>query len=183
MLLSIFEVYNNILQINKRLEVMRIVQENVRNITEQIATDIREKGIDFNYYTSTTEGNNYTGSGNTLLAIYGNEQYFAMKENTTGTIEQCKDVDLQNPLTHCYIGRKSGSTYKYLSDKRVRVENIRFFLSGNPSNTLTNESQEWKATIILTLRIENTAGVSSEIAKSSQMTIQTTISEKAYKKE
>lgn len=42
-LLSVFEIYNNILQINKRLEVMRIVQENVRNITEQIASDVREK--------------------------------------------------------------------------------------------------------------------------------------------
>lgn len=42
-LLSVFEIYNNILQINKRLEVMRIVQENIRNITEQIAGDVREK--------------------------------------------------------------------------------------------------------------------------------------------
>lgn len=42
-LLSVFEIYNNILQVNKRLEVMRVVQENVRNITEQIASDIREK--------------------------------------------------------------------------------------------------------------------------------------------
>lgn len=42
-LLSVFEIYSNILQINKRLEVMRIVQENIRNITEQIAGDVREK--------------------------------------------------------------------------------------------------------------------------------------------
>ncbi|NCP76635.1 prepilin-type N-terminal cleavage/methylation domain-containing protein [bacterium] len=42
-MLAVFEIYSNILQINKRLEVMRTIQENVRNITEQIASDIREK--------------------------------------------------------------------------------------------------------------------------------------------
>ena len=70
-LLSVFDIYSNILSVNKRLEVMRIVQENVRNITEQIAVDIREKGIDFSYYdgTSTEKTNNYSGSGNFILAI------------------------------------------------------------------------------------------------------------------
>lgn len=42
-MLSVFTIYSNIIQINKRLEVMRVVQENVRNITEQMASDIREK--------------------------------------------------------------------------------------------------------------------------------------------
>jgi prepilin-type N-terminal cleavage/methylation domain-containing protein len=42
-LLSVFMIYSNIIQTNKQLEVMRVVQENVRNITEQVASDIREK--------------------------------------------------------------------------------------------------------------------------------------------
>lgn len=42
-MLSVFTIYSNIIQINKRLEVMRVVQENIRNITEQMASDIREK--------------------------------------------------------------------------------------------------------------------------------------------
>lgn len=42
-MLSVFMVYSNLIQINKRLEAMRILQENIRNITEQMASDIREK--------------------------------------------------------------------------------------------------------------------------------------------
>lgn len=49
-MLSVFMIYSNILQINKRLEAMRMVQEDIRNITEQIASDVRESGIDFGYY-------------------------------------------------------------------------------------------------------------------------------------
>ncbi len=42
-LLSIFMIYSNLIQVNRRLEVIRIVQENIRNVTEQMASDIREK--------------------------------------------------------------------------------------------------------------------------------------------
>ena len=70
-MLSVFMIYSNILQVNKRLEIMRTVQENIRNITEQIASDVREKGIDLSYYDRSTflKTNDYTGSGNLLLAI------------------------------------------------------------------------------------------------------------------
>jgi hypothetical protein len=53
-MLSVFEVYSNLIRINKQLEAIMILQENIRNITEQIAADIREKGIDFSYYDSST---------------------------------------------------------------------------------------------------------------------------------
>lgn len=159
-LLSVFDIYSNILQINKRLEVMRIVQENVRNITEEIAADIREKGIDFNYYDGTEIGktNDYSGSGNTILAIRGGDKYYPMRANTIGTIVQCSDEDEKNPQIHCYIGRedKNGNR-KAISDKRVRIENARFFLSGNTGEDITNQGQEGKATIVLSLGIENTA--------------------------
>jgi len=42
-MLSVFVIYSNFIQVNRRLEGMRIVQENIRNITEKIATDVREK--------------------------------------------------------------------------------------------------------------------------------------------
>lgn len=70
-MLSVFVIYSNLIQVNRRLEDMRIVQENIRNITEKIATDVREKGIDFSYYNgeNAEKTNKYTGSGNSILAI------------------------------------------------------------------------------------------------------------------
>ncbi len=185
-LLSVFDIYSNILSVNKRLEVMRIVQENVRNITEQIAVDIREKGIDFSYYdgSSNEKTNNYSGSGNSILAIRGWDKYYPMKADTLGSIVRCSDEDEKNPKIHCYIGKEDTvGNRKAISDKRVRIENIRFFISGDRGETITNQGVEWKATIVLGLGIENTAWVSMEIAKSTHMSIETTISEKVYKKD
>lgn len=82
-MLSVFMIYSNILQINKRLEVMRMVQEDIRNITEQIASDIRESGIDFNYYdnSSTLKTNDYSGNGNRVLATRSGNRYYLMKDS------------------------------------------------------------------------------------------------------
>jgi len=184
-MLSVFEIYSNILQINKRLEVMRTVQENVRNITEQIASDIREKWIDFAYYDwfSPEKTNNYTGNGNILLAIKWGDKYYPMKDSISGPI-LCSEMDQKDMKIHCYIGKENSSGIrKAISNESVRIENIRFFLSGNTGeSSVTNLSQEWKATIVFSLGIENKVGVSSEIAKNTHMSIETTISEKVYKK-
>jgi prepilin-type N-terminal cleavage/methylation domain-containing protein len=63
-MLSIFFVYSNIITVNKKLELYRILQENSRKITETIAKDIREKGINFDYYdnSQTYKTLDYTGS-------------------------------------------------------------------------------------------------------------------------
>lgn len=183
-MLSVFMVYSNLIQINKRLEAMRIIQENIRNITEQMASDIREKWIDFSFYNGSPwhESNNYTGSGNTVLAIKWGNKYYAMTKNNLGTIVQCDTTDIKNPLIHCYIGKEDNlNQRKAISDDRVRIENLHFFLSGNTGESLTNLSQEWKATITLSLGIENKVWMSSEIVKSTHMLIETTISEKVYK--
>lgn len=42
----------------------------------------------------------------------------------------CAESEKNNPNIHCYIGKEdSTGTRKALSDDRVRIENIRFFLS------------------------------------------------------
>lgn len=124
---------------------MRIVQENVRNITEQIATDIREKGIDFSYYdgSSNEKTNNYSGSGNFILAIRGGDKYYPMKEDVIGTIVRCSDEDEKNPRVHCYIGKEDiAGNRKAISDTRVRIENVRFFISGDTGEGITNQGSE-----------------------------------------
>ncbi|NCP76636.1 hypothetical protein GW830_00615 [bacterium] len=106
-----------------------------------------------------------------------------MKDSVSGPI-LCSETDQKDMKIHCYIGKEDISgNRKAVSDDRVRIENIRFFLSGNTGeSSVTNLSQEGKVTIVLSLGIENKAGVSSEIAKNSHMSIETTISEKVYKK-
>ena len=49
-MVAVFEVYANIISLNKRLELDRLLQENSRLITETVAKDVRSSGMDFSYY-------------------------------------------------------------------------------------------------------------------------------------
>lgn len=105
-----------------------------------------------------------------------------MKVTPIGTIVQCTEADEQDPGIHCYIGKEDRmGLRKAISDKRVRIENIRFFLSGNTGEGITNQEHEGKVTLVLSLGIENTAGVTSGMTNNAHMETQTTISEKIYK--
>lgn len=66
-----------------------------------------------------------------------------MKDDTSGLPVICNETAQKNPLIHCYIGKEDAAgNRKAVSDERVRIENIRFFLSGNPNTSITNLSQE-----------------------------------------
>lgn len=53
-LISVFEVYSNIIVMTKRLELSRGLQQNARTIVETIAKDVREGGIAFECYDPST---------------------------------------------------------------------------------------------------------------------------------
>ncbi|EKE26320.1 MAG: hypothetical protein ACD_4C00337G0008 [uncultured bacterium (gcode 4)] len=172
-MLSVFVIYWNIVNANKRLELIRVLQENSRNITENIAKDIREKWIDYNYYSS-FQALNYS-SWNTLLAIK-NWDVYCLIENT-GYCDVDNSCDTDNS---CYLWKLN---WKKISDGRVWVKNIKFYISWKPNDTnITNKDAEWKATVAFELGIAPGRWISSSLAKEIKMNIQTTISEKIYKK-
>lgn len=83
-MISIFGIYVNIVSTNKKLELTRTLQDNVRLITETVAADVRERGIDFAAYSAMAAagyGLDYTGSGNAILAVKGGTEYFAVNES------------------------------------------------------------------------------------------------------
>ena len=101
-MVSVFEVYSNILSLNKKLELDRILQENSRLITETVAKDIRSNGVDFGYYAESGLG--YSGSGVSVLQISGGPKYFLMQETISGEITNCANpVDLAHP---CFFGKE-----------------------------------------------------------------------------
>ena len=63
--------------------------------------------MDYYDNSSIERTNQYDGDGNLVLAIRGGAKYYAMKTPITGGDPVlCNVVDLQNPLLHCYIGKK-----------------------------------------------------------------------------
>jgi hypothetical protein len=66
-----------------------------------------------------------------------------MKNDTSGPPVICNEADQNNPLIHCFVGKEDSlGNRKAISDERVRIENIHFFLSGTPTTSITNLSQE-----------------------------------------
>lgn len=165
-MLSIFTIYFNIINANKKLELTRILQENSRNITENIAKDIREKGIDYVYH------RNYDPIDyswwNAILAIKNSwGVYCLINKNTPNSCDNssCTWSNLKN----CYFGKRG---WNAISDERVMINKLRFFISWN-GDDITNEWNEWKVTVIFEL---------SDLSKSTKFSVETTISEKVYKK-
>jgi prepilin-type N-terminal cleavage/methylation domain-containing protein len=106
-MVSIFAIYVNIVSTNKKLELTRALQDNVRLITETIAADVRERGIDFASYSSMGAagyGLDYAGAGNAILAVKGGTQYFAINES--GTI--CTAAELAAANAKCSFGKREG---------------------------------------------------------------------------
>lgn len=106
-MITVFEAYSNILALNKRLELGRILQKNARDVTEAIAKDVRSAGIDPSFYTDATERNGYTASGNTILAVrpqggYSNRYYLMQDDSVLGHPVACKMLLKAN----CFLGKE-----------------------------------------------------------------------------
>lgn len=173
-MLSVFVVYSQIIKTNKKLELSRILQENAKNITETLASEIRNKWVDYRYYNSSTEILDYSWSGNTILAINGNNPYCLKKEWNF-----C-DNSCNNNTAGCYLGKLNEDVV--INDDRVNINNLRFFIDGKPKDELTNNDRSGKITILFDLSIADMKWISGELAKDTKIKIQTTINEKMYKK-
>ena len=65
-----------------------------------------------------------------------------MREGFSGPV-LCNETDQKDLNIHCYMGKEdSAGRRTALSDDRVRIESVRFFLSGNTGDSITNLSQE-----------------------------------------
>lgn len=173
-MLSVFVVYSQIIKTNKKLELSRILQENAKNITETLASEIRNKWVDYRYYGTSTQTINYSWSGNTILAINGNNPYCLKKEWNF-----C-DNSCNNNAAGCYLGKLNEDVV--INDDRVNINNLRFFIDGKPKDELTNIDRSGKITILFDLSIADMKWISGELAKDTKIKIQTTINEKMYKK-
>lgn len=172
-MLSIFVIYRNIIFINKKLELDRIIQQNSRNIIESLATEIRDKWIDYSYYSNLTEQFDYSWSGNTILAIANSWEYCMQKQSNACSRDCYKNS------RWCFLWKLN--TDIQLSDEKVQVNNLRFFISDNKSVWVLDWKREWKVTIVFDLSIAPNAWINANMVKDSSIHIQTTISTKFYK--
>ncbi|EKE30130.1 MAG: hypothetical protein ACD_2C00038G0007 [uncultured bacterium (gcode 4)] len=179
-MLSVFEIYSNILQINKKLELNRILQENTRTMIEWLASEIRNKWIDYWFYWAVgTQPLDYSWNWNTMVAINNISDPTKPKVYCMQKVMTSCDASCYTDPRWCYLW-ELGSDIK-LSNNKVEINNLRFYISWKPSKSITNEDKEWKVNIVFDLRLAPWKWISSAMAKENELHIQTTISEKVYK--
>lgn len=172
-MLSIFIIYSNIIDANKKLELSRILQENSRNITETLAKWIREKGIDYSFYSNLTEKIDYS-TWNTILALKSWDKFCLMKQDNDYCDSTCNSSNINCSLW--ILG-----THERINTSDVVVNNLRFYISGEWSDNITNLENPSKVTLVFDLSVRPWKWLKSEIAKNTTIKIQTTINEKIYK--
>ncbi len=205
-LVSVFQIYSNIIVMSKRLELARGLQENTRNITETIASDVRNGGIAFVCYNSTTvtplgcdglQAPDYLGNGTDTLILKGSSkscaescfiQYYLAKETlATGEIA-CTPIDMAVPGT-CYLTRRIVSTAGIpigiptrLSDPLTHISKLHFYLSGVDAQSFNSGvDTEGKVTMTFVLALAPRQGLDPDLAARLIIPIQTTITQKLYK--
>lgn len=134
---SIFMIYSNIVSANKRLELTRALQENVRIMTEAMATDVREKGVDFDWYRMLPSiyRLDYSGNGNAILAITGatlpggvsgGTRYSAIDERGM----PCTPAMMADISKNCYLGvERGGGRPTRLGTADVKLRDLKFYIS------------------------------------------------------
>ncbi len=191
MSIAAISVYIQTTDISHKLEMTRFLSESAREITERIASDVRERGIDLTALvdpTSTHPGWNthmYSQSWGEILSVNGSRIYIFGQKNSTWIVP-CTEVKKNNPKEICGIYLVEWRNYanalnladSFIPDeskKRVKIRNATFFVSGN-------DLTENKVTMIFTLTLTNQSGVKGEYLANSDFTIQTTISERGFRK-
>lgn len=109
-------------------------------------------------------------------------KYFLVKQLETGDWVGCDESDNQNAAVQCRLGVMENATIKPISNSSVSIKNLVFYVSGDDNESITNQSKEGKVQVKFRIGIPVKKGVKTKIAEESYVTIQTTLSEKIWKK-
>lgn len=192
---TISSIYIQTTYLWQKLKHTRHLSETAREITERIADDVREKGInisessyDDRVYDSHWRINDYIHSWSEILWVGDSSnitQYvFGTVENWS--VRYCKETERQDIRKHCglyIIKNHDFSNYMNLVDsfipeeekKRVKIQNLRFYISGDGKTT------EKKVTLVFDLTLMPRIWVPFGMIGETQLHVQTTISERFFK--
>lgn len=192
MSIMVMTIYFSTTDTTRLLNAQRELAETAREITERISADIREKWIitdtlkefDVNY--DPWKKYDYTGSGSEFLNLTHWRYVYGIKK--TGGMDTCSGTRKSDPKIHCGLyfleysdngenGYNLVDSFNPLeSRKRVKIENLKFYISGDGVNTSR------KVWLDFTLSLMARNGIPQNLVSTTKLHIQTTISERGWKK-
>lgn len=172
-IISIISIYIISSDITLKSDINRMMQENVKNVVEKIAEDVRKNGIDWvsSSVTDTCSQLVWTNGyklGDKLCTSAWNKYYLAKLEPSTGEYLRTTNSNCSNIKDRCVIAIWLTEP---LTNSYVSIKNLSFSLSNDYIP---------KVTINIVMQPSVWKGIKPELIKESKLIFQTTISERPF---
>ena len=172
MIISIMSIYTISTDITMKSDINRILQENIKNVTNKIAEDVRKEGIDGVSASKTDDYNFNLGSNkyknwSALRTISWNKYYLAKEDPGNGYI-RVESSDCSSLDDHCVIYNLGKWP---LTNSFVTVKSLDFYVSNDPIP---------KVTMNIVMQPSIKKWVKTNLIKESKVIFQTTISERPF---
>ena len=190
MSVMVMTIYFSTTETSRRLNAQRELAGTAREIIERISEDVRDRGFsgdlafDPNY--ALWKRYDYTGSGSEYLNLASGRYVYGAKK--AGGMDPCTGTKKTDPRVHCglyYVDYSDNGAAGYNlvdsytpdeSRKRVKIEDMKFYISGDGITTSR------KVMMHLDLSLIPRNGISQSLASTTKLHIQTTISERGWRK-
>jgi len=170
-MISIFMIFIKSSEVNRKIDVWRLIQENVKNIIETISEDVRVQWINIGvWYHSFVPWEYY--SSWSILYVWSNKYYLAKYDNITNTWISRDNSQCSSVSDNCFIVKNDWVSTSPLSNSWVQLNNLTFYVSND---------FEKKVTINMILEPASRKWLQSNLIKNNKIIFQTTLSERLYK--
>lgn len=176
-MISIFTIFQLASEANNRTDISRAMQENIKNIVETIAEDVRTKSISWlnsqiNWSCDLSWWSYLTWS---KLCIWGNNYYLARFNNTTWVYNRIIDFsDCDIWKESCVLVKKDvNGDINPLSNSWVEFRNINF-------SVVNLENKEKKLILNFVMQPSTKKWIKMWLIKDNKIIFQTTFSQRLY---
>lgn len=176
-MISIFTIFQLASEANNRTDISRAMQENIKNIVETIAEDVRVNNISWvnsqiNWSCDLSWWNYLTWS---KLCIWGNNYYLARFNNTTWVYNRIIDFsDCDIWKESCVLVKKDvNGDINPLSNSWVEFRNINF-------SVVNLENKEKKLILNFVMQPSTKKWIKMWLIKDNKIIFQTTFSQRLY---
>ncbi len=172
-MISVFMIFALSSDLNNKTDISRAMQENIKNIVETIAEDVRKQGKNLkisssNWLWQCEDPQKVYLSGTTLCV--GSHSYYLAKQEANEWIK-VTDYQTCDTETQCFLVKNTGSSVTQLSNSWVSFKNLVFYVARDGVN---------KVTLHFEIQPSTKKWIKPELIQENRMVIQTTLSERLY---
>lgn len=172
-MISVFMIFALSSDLNNKTDISRAMQENIKNIVETIAEDVRKQGKNLKISSSnglwTCQNPEKTYASGTTLCV-GNDRYYLAKQEANEWIKvsNYENCDIK---TQCFLVKNTGTVVTQLSNSWVDFKSLVFYVARDGVN---------KVTLHFEIQPSGKKWIKPELIQENRMILQTTLSERLY---